>query len=418
MSGVTAQDINRHGVFVTLNKISVRLLYAAYLVALLVALDFLAGLLYVKVAPAYGQKNIAIFLGQLDTKMALNEQPHPYMLWQNTPRFVSSSGVRTTNSLGYRNTDDHALVKRPGTLRVLALGGSTTWGYLLDDPHDTWPAQLEHLLANRIGAESAFDRVEVINGGLNYATSAELLLHYLIRDRHFKPDVVIIHTGGNDVAPMLFDNYDPEYLNFRPGWNPDIHRLRKGERFLVAHSNLFKLFYAIWLNDSVALPHINKQAGSFERSEAYYLDNVAANKPLGFERNLSLLLRNILDDGALPVIFPFILTSDRQFSTLTPDAAKRAAYTSKIRPAMLIALEKNTRVMHRLSETWQAPLITLAADEIPTAYFLDHTHLSRQGETLKAAFVAGQLCRLLPELRCATANAPAQAAAHPGGETD
>ena len=376
-------------------------LYVLYVVFLLVVSDFVVGLLYSQVAPPLGQRNIQILLGELDDKEALNERPHPYLLWENTPEFISEDGIRQTNNLGYRNKEDFTFTKEPKVFRILALGGSTTYGYLLDDPDDAWPSQLEKMLNDALPENSEIDRIEVINGGLNYATSAELLLHYLFRDRYLDPDIVIIHTGGNDAKLLLFSDYNPDYSFFRPGWTADIHRLRTGEGFLIRHSNIAKLFYAFWLDDSVALPHITKQNRSYtSRNPAYYVRNAEKNEPVGFERNLDLLIRNIVGDGVKPIIFPYVMASDEQYEILRAEDPERVDSVRKIREGSVIALSKNYDVMERKSREYQIPLIILSPEEIPTEYFLDIAHLSKEGEAIKARFVASNLCQLIPHISC------------------
>jgi lysophospholipase L1-like esterase len=375
-------------------------LYIIYILVLLVIFDFVVGFLYNRIAPPLGQRNIMILLGKVDKETALNERPHPYLLWENTPDYISPEGIKQTNNLGYRNSKDFDLTKDPKVFRILALGGSTTYGYLLDGPNDAWPAQLEGILNDALSENSNIERIEVINGGLNYATSAELLLHYLFRDRYLDPDIVVIHTGGNDAKIQLFHDYNPDYTDFRPGWTANIHKLRKGEGFFIRHSNIVKLLYAIWLNDSVALPYIDKQAKSFDLKPAYYVENAKKNEPVGFERNLRLLVRNVIDDGAEPILFPFVITSDEQFNTLSAESAARVAFTRKIRAGYLIALAKNDEVMRSLSLEYQVPFIVLSPEEIPTEYFLDDAHLSREGERIKASFVANQICQLVPDIDC------------------
>lgn len=366
-------------------------LYVVYLIVLIIISDFLIGLLYNNITSAYapyGKKNIDIFLGNEDIDKALREKPHPYMLWVNTPEYVNQNGIKETNNLGYRNKDDLLdISNEEGNFRILTLGGSTTWGYLLDKPEDTWSEQLQNILNSGSGDDSK-KRIQVINGGLNYGTSAELLLHYMFRDRYLNPDIVIIHTGGNDIGPLIFHDYNPDYSDFRPGWDSHAHRLRKGERFLIEHSNIIKTFYAFWLRDSVALPFINKQAKSYDLEEDYYVKNATENAPFGFDRNLDLLLRNIIADGAKPILFPFVFASDEIFDDLSPESIERASYTKKIRKGSIIAFEKNKEVIIRLSEKYQLPLFDLPADSIPAEYFLDHCHLSKGGEKIKAEFIA------------------------------
>src|SRR5690606_14357674 len=76
-------------------------------------------------------------------------------------------------------------------------------------PADTWVARLEAKLQAQTGRS-----VQVINAGLNYGTSVEALAGYVFRHRFLKPDLVIYHGGGNDVMPLFFDGYNPEYTHF------------------------------------------------------------------------------------------------------------------------------------------------------------------------------------------------------------
>ena len=358
---------------------------------LLVILDLCVGLLYNRLAPEYGKKNIDILLGTISTDKLLNEKPHPYMLWENTPE-VSANGIRQINKQGYRNQNDIGILE-PDTLRILTLGGSTTYS-LVNGPSDGWPAQLEKELNKHI-ASTKYKRVEVVNGGLLYATSAELLLHYLFRDRYLGSKIVVLHTGENDIGPLLFDDYNPEYTHFRPGWNANVFSLRRGEQWLIRRSNIVRLFYACWLNGGLALNYINKQSKSFDLPEEYYVESVKKNQPIGLERNLDLLIRNIIADGGLPVLFAPVFTSDKQFHELKGDAAKLAAYTKKIQKATMLGLQKTQEVLRKLSAKYQIPLIELAPDRIPTEYFIDHIHLSKDGESIKAAFVADNILKLL-----------------------
>jgi len=360
---------------------------------LLVICDLCVGLLYNRLAPAYGKTNIDILLGTINTEKLLTEKPHPYMLWENTPDRVSGSGIKQTNRQGYRNQNDIGILE-PDTLRILALGGSTTYGHFLDSPNDAWPAQLEKELSKHL-ANSKYKRVEVVNGGLQYGTSAELLSHYLFRDRYLGSKIVVLHTGENDIGPLLFDDYNPEYTHFRPGWNANVFGLRTGELWFIRHSNIVKLFYACWLNRGLALPYVNKQSKSFDLPEEYYLESVKKNQPIGLERNLDLLIRNIVADGGLPVLFSPVFASEKQFYELKGEAAKNASYTQKIHKATTIGLEKTQEVLRKLSSKYQIPLIELSPDRIPTEYFLDHIHLSKEGESIKAAIVADNIAKLL-----------------------
>ncbi|HZL99269.1 MAG TPA: GDSL-type esterase/lipase family protein, partial [Planctomycetota bacterium] len=85
----------------------------------------------------------------------------------------------------------HAAGKPPGLRRIVALGSSSTFGYGVP-PGDTWPSQLERLLA-RTGC-----RVEVINAGIPGGTAERLRWFFEGVLRPLDPDVVIVDLSFND----------------------------------------------------------------------------------------------------------------------------------------------------------------------------------------------------------------------------
>ncbi len=369
--------------------------YLAYLIIILVLSDYIIGLFYNRITSNFarlGKINLDILTNDREYESLVKEMYHPYMLWVNSPNFINRNGIKETNNLGYRNSYDFDFIPGGEVTRILALGGSTTWGYLIEDPQHTWPSKLESKLNNNSDLNKKY---QVINGGLNFGTSAELLSHYVFRDRYLKPDIVILHVGGNDAGPMLFDNYNPEYTHFRPGIKPADIALRRGEKFIINNINIVKLFYAFWLNKEYSFPVIVKQSKSNNYDEDYYLKNALMNEPMGFERNMDILLRNIINDGALPIIFPFVLSSDEIYYNLEDDAKKRAKYTNNLWKGLKIALEKCMKVLKELSEKYNVLLIELDPNDIPIEFYLDHCHLSPSGESIKAEFVNNEIVKIL-----------------------
>ena len=94
-----------------------------------------------------------------------------YLNFVPAPSYTNAYG-RQHNAHGYRG-ELVPVKKVPGSLRVVCLGGSTTYGWAVRDPDATYPAQLQRLLAADLPA--GFRRVEVINAGLAWGTSAELV---------------------------------------------------------------------------------------------------------------------------------------------------------------------------------------------------------------------------------------------------
>jgi len=101
--------------------------------------------------------------------------------------------------------DTHVIVNRKGfrgdelrpdvTLKILAIGGSTTFDTGVDNNERTWCAQLEKLLSVQ------YPDVQVINGGLPVYGLGTNTIKYLLYDHLIEPDIVLIYQGFNDASP-------------------------------------------------------------------------------------------------------------------------------------------------------------------------------------------------------------------------
>ena len=131
------------------------------------------------------------------------------------------------NSLGHRDPE-RRVEREPGSLRVLALGGSNTYGALVADA-ETWPAQLERELAERLGGRP----VEVWNLGVSgYNDRQKARLMELAVPR-YHPDLVIWQIynrgsryllAGDPLGPAL-QRYPDLLSDFLPAtWLDDAWR--------------------------------------------------------------------------------------------------------------------------------------------------------------------------------------------------
>lgn len=97
------------------------------------------------------------------------------------------------NKLGYRGPD---WTERPAinTLRILALGGSSTLG--VTNPEDkAWPSLLEEAFRIKRGK-----RVEVLNGGRNAEKLEQITAAYKKRLNELGAHIVVYYGGYNEVA--------------------------------------------------------------------------------------------------------------------------------------------------------------------------------------------------------------------------
>jgi len=120
----------------------------------------------------------------------------------------------TTNSLGLRDREVDA-ERKPGSVRVLMLGDSITFG---------WGVPQELTVSQRLDRALRTEGVEVINSGVgNYNTRMEVE-YFLTEGFKLKPDIVVLNYFINDAEPI------PSYDN----------------SFLEKHSKAFVYFSSRW----------------------------------------------------------------------------------------------------------------------------------------------------------------------------
>ena len=111
------------------------------------------------------------------------------------------------NSAGYRGAEV-AVPKPDGVFRVVALGGSTTYGIYLT-AEEAYPAQLQAILRNEYG----YEQVEVVNAGVPGYKTWENFLSFALQILDLEPDLIIIYQGFNDVAARMAAPEDYDGLN-------------------------------------------------------------------------------------------------------------------------------------------------------------------------------------------------------------
>jgi lysophospholipase L1-like esterase len=323
-----------------------------------------------------GKRLVEINLGHKIDNTEQSIISHPYLLYVNNPQYKDS--VLQHNSFGYRSPE-FTINKDSNTIRILALGGSTTYGYLNRDPNKTWPAMLQKKLQN-----ISNKKIEVINGGLNYATSAELLASYIFRHRYINSDIIIFHEGANDAISVLFPNYNPEYTHFR--FNGNSTHLRPGERILI-NSNVFKLFYSLWLNHTSAVYKSQPYSCSQLKKDEVHERVINDTNYFGFKRNLDLLIKLVKADSTKIYLMGFLNAPKEKIIITRPDL-------SKIADEYIYATNRNNAIMKELSKVHKINYIQLDEGLFKNEWFIDNCHLNQEGEELKAQIAFDQLKEL------------------------
>jgi len=119
-------------------------------------------------------------------------------LGQALVRNYSYFGWNHINQFGFRGAPTTVTVP-PGTLRIMVVGGSTTFDTFVSADSMTWPARLQADLQALLPRR----RIEVINAGVpGYAVRDET---YRLQSElaRFKPDLLVLFDGNNDLFYSL-----------------------------------------------------------------------------------------------------------------------------------------------------------------------------------------------------------------------
>lgn len=195
------------------------------------------------------------------------------------------------NSLGYRG-DEIEMPKSDDTYRIVALGGSTTFGEYLESWEAAYPYQLQQLLRDDYG----YEQVEVINAGVPGYTTWESSVNFLLRVQDLDPNMIIIYHGVNDLNPRLSDPEFYDGLNLGKGiWIDHDEPLPVSALYRFAMNKLgqdIKVNYS--LGEQFHRPDAYRSCGldvSGDVPVCKFLDMTVAevletNPPIYFERNL------------------------------------------------------------------------------------------------------------------------------------
>lgn len=156
----------------------------------------------------------------------------------------------------FRGRQEFSTSPAPRVLRLAFLGDSFTFGFGADDD-ETYPAQLQRILQNRVSeGESLFTTVEVLNAGYPGTGTGEQACWYDLWVKRFQPHIVILNVHftdvENDLHVPVFVLHDDGTVSPRPAAElptvSSLHRLLRATLnatflypFLAQHSHLFVL---------------------------------------------------------------------------------------------------------------------------------------------------------------------------------
>jgi lysophospholipase L1-like esterase len=190
--------------------------------------------------------------------------------------------------------------------RILAIGGSTTFGDLVRREEDTWVYQLEQRVRERCGVEC-----EVINGGVGGYTVLENLIHYVSLLADLSPDVILLYEGINDVDARLYGSVALDYSNYRIPWRNGGLELPEASRVLAW---LFPYRYYILFDRLIESRqmHIGEVVSPPHPPPSEWAAALAHNTPVVYKTHLKNLIQLLRGQGHAVVVLPQYFTVVKQ----------------------------------------------------------------------------------------------------------
>jgi hypothetical protein len=303
----------------------------------------------------------------------------PY-LWSN---YQPTKGTKHVNLLGFRYGGGVKKTKK----RILCMGGSTTWGDGASSAEKTYPAQLEKILI-----DSGFE-VDVVNLGVPYFTTAEMVGTLAFIGIYTNPDIVILHEGLNDCEPFLNNkDYQPDYSHWRAA-NVKTGIDSRFYVFQVLSQWPLKFPSIIYFLIDPPNPFFRQTLGDQKGDprEALLTEEPIKNPNLGYYNNLKTLAGICMAHNSKPVF----MTAQRpkgKLVSLIPEAKTNFKIAEKIENKMNSAFEHHKTLMVQAANDLKVSLIRFDMwNPSNDKMWIDQCHLNDAGEQEKAQFVANEL---------------------------
>ena len=370
-----------------------KLIYVAYTIIFLIipllVMEMLASVLYDNLTTQAGRYAAEVALSSSFLKYdEISDRPrfipHPYMLYQLTPNY---SGHFKTNSLGYRN-EEFTLLKTDKRVRMLVLGGSTTYGAGVDDLKKTWPAKLGESLKN-----NCMQEYEVINGGVDSASSAEILNGWIYKYRNIKPDIVVLNLGINDIWPILLTkDYSTDYSYFRK--SQSYVDATQFSLMLMKLSNVYKVIWSHIFGSTIdsGYPFIQALDSDLiksERLDGKVTKRAIENENEGFKNNFEYLVRILQLDGVKVFVINEPSMGLEDFKIKVGGGQSWYSFIAGLENPWLIIKRKNEEIMKSISKKYSAEYFLMDDKAIDKEMYTDWYHLNEQGEERKAKLIGG-----------------------------
>jgi lysophospholipase L1-like esterase len=282
------------------------------------------------------------------------------------------------NRLGFRGADPE-WQPAPGSLRIAAFGGSSTFCYHASGEENTWPGRLELELEAALAVP-----VEVVNLGLPGYDTATSKVNYLFVGRALHPHVALLYHTWNDmkwfrrleVAPQPFAGVAAN----KPLWQRVARATQLGRRLRNALMRM-------------QLLRVENYYTTLEQAGATAHQRVAPDPLAWAEQNFRDFARFALADGVLPVLLSqATLVHPSNFDDRELRLLFHSDFVGMTAPIMHDTWTRMTALVRDVAASEGAVFVDgYAAVPHDTQHLADHVHLTERGASVLAQAVAAEL---------------------------
>jgi len=306
---------------------------------------------------------------------------HNWMREIPRPGWATPDGRIHINSLGFRG-EPIQRAKPDGAVRIVCLGGSTTFGFYLHDDA-TWPHQLQQRLRRAFPTHT----IEVINAacpGYNTYVSYVNLRTRLI---HLQPDIVVVYHLHNDAQHALVNRIAVNRRIDPQAWYPDLLR-RDG--------------FDGWVWQSLLVNRVlDKVSRRTQMTRKEYEALYPSIRDM-YEYNMGCVVRFCKDVGIRPVLCTYAHCIDP--SLPEKELQERAAAT--LRNFRFLDILQSLDLYHDLNNVVRQIARAEGAGLVDNArlvprdgdLFRDSVHFTASGAAQVSANVFREVCPLVAEI--------------------
>ena len=372
------------------SKAVLAIFYVGYLAAILAGVEVIVRLVVARPKDPNLRRVLVDYhhlaRGETNNFRFVADSELPYRLKADF-EFRSPEGGKVThhNTVGFRDVEDFP-PKTEAALRIICLGGSTTYGVSVIDNRATYPAALERFL-NGEHQPQGWDRVEVFNLGVGGYTSREVLTTFQRHGLPLQPDVVLIQSGLNDVAPRLYPDFDCDYRHFRKSLT------LPAQSFLARQAYHSRLFLTLGWKLNLIEPFTLQARTQYPMPSA---DEAAANFDANgtdcLYENLTTAVELAKNAGARVWMLSQVYLNDPDFESPDPDQRNLERLYRR-------GLLEHNKVIRDVCMSIDTGLVDFE-NVMPRRrrFFTDPVHMSEEGNEMKAKLIAKSISSALSRM--------------------